>query len=287
MKRGTPSRVITYSLLCILAFACSSEDAGDLFSKGPPPGDNVPRTGGVGGGAGVGGGTGSGVTTAGTSASQAGTQSTGGSGSIGEGGTSAESGGSTSSSGGMSPATGGGVNGGASAAGGDSSGSSGGNSSGGSSSDERCVSSATCGAGRYCLKSSCGAVNGRCADVPVGCGNDEEPVCGCDGYTYINRCLAALNSQSVARVGVCRETAVRCGGQTSCGARSRGKCVYFYERENQCPHNSFRFGACWVLPETCADHGKVELQPCGAGNQCRSLCEAAASGAPHRMGKCK
>lgn len=67
-----------------------------------------------------------------------------------------------------------------------------------------CEKDAECGAGSYCRRPTgqCGAP-GVCAPRHVFCTADEEPVCGCDGYTYGNACETAWGSTSVAHEGAC------------------------------------------------------------------------------------
>ena len=58
----------------------------------------------------------------------------------------------------------------------------------------------------YCrFDETCGASDrgGICQPFPSACDSVEDPVCGCDGSTYSNACLAAAAGVSVARRGVC------------------------------------------------------------------------------------
>ncbi len=66
-----------------------------------------------------------------------------------------------------------------------------------------------CKAGEYCsfpLAAQCGAADGpgACAPRPDACIEIFKPVCGCDGRTYSNSCMAANAGVSVARDGSCR-----------------------------------------------------------------------------------
>lgn len=68
-----------------------------------------------------------------------------------------------------------------------------------------CVRNEQCLNGRrYCAGEGCGTV-GVCTSRPPGadCDGTLEPVCGCDGRTYSNRCWAAVGGSRVARLGAC------------------------------------------------------------------------------------
>jgi hypothetical protein len=76
----------------------------------------------------------------------------------------------------------------------------------------------TCPDGQYCAlpAGSCddGAAQGLCLPAPNGCPDRFAPVCGCDGETYRNRCLAAAAGVSVDHYGRCRDLCDRSNGET-------------------------------------------------------------------------
>ncbi len=49
----------------------------------------------------------------------------------------------------------------------------------------------------------CCDIVGRCTPIPTGCPAIFDPVCGCDGQTYSNRCEAQRNAVSVDYLGPC------------------------------------------------------------------------------------
>ena len=66
----------------------------------------------------------------------------------------------------------------------------------------------TCPRGEYCnypLSARCGITDqgGTCAPIPDGCTAQYDPVCGCDGETHSNACMAAAKGVAVMSEGAC------------------------------------------------------------------------------------
>lgn len=137
-----------------------------------------------------------------------------------------------------------------------------------------------CARDQYCSfpeSAACGEADapGACAEVPEVCTKERKPVCGCDGETYDNACVAASAGVSVRRQGECDG-----GGEgTFCGGLAG----------IQCPTDQFcnfppealcgaadQGGSCARKPELCTlDYNPV----CGCDDKTYgNACAAASAG---------
>lgn len=138
-----------------------------------------------------------------------------------------------------------------------------------------------CAAGNLCKRPNgvCGDVAGTCTPIPTNCPAIVEPVCGCNGTTYSNACVAETAGVTVANDGPCVPV-LACGGDSLlvcptgqfCGA-AVGTCA------------SGSVGICTQQPATCP----IAISPvCGCdATTYTNACFAAAAGVTvNHVGAC-
>jgi hypothetical protein len=111
---------------------------------------------------------------------------------------------------------------------------------------------------------------GVCQATPVVCPASVIPVCGCDGITYSNACVAAGAGVTVASEGECEEP-VTCDG-VSGGTCAEGE--FCKHADGACASDAE--GTCTALPLACQP---IVLEVCGCdGSTYPSACFANGAG---------
>lgn len=147
-----------------------------------------------------------------------------------------------------------------------------------------CQEAAQCAEGQFCRfeAGTCDVIDrsGQCAPTPRSCPDTVEPICGCDGVTYNNPCLAFQAGVSVAHRGACEEPGEVCRANADCGSRER-----FCEFEAGTCDVRERAGVCEVRPRICPD---LRAPVCGCDNVTYGNdCERSAAGAAlDHVGEC-
>jgi hypothetical protein len=120
-----------------------------------------------------------------------------------------------------------------------------------------------CAEGSACLfQDGCGTV-GHCTRRPRDCDAVEQPVCGCDGNTYSNECIARLAGVSVRDEGACDEAQ-----QFPCGPYQCAKTSFCVDKGEASGH-LWRHG-CLDLPEGCTGCDCLgDVPGCLSGSTCQ------------------
>ncbi len=144
----------------------------------------------------------------------------------------------------------------------------------------------TCAPDEFCKfaeSAICGRADatGQCEKKPQVCTKELRPVCGCDGKTYGNPCVAAADGVSVASSGECpgkpgaggplKEGAL-CGTRGVAGSCDTGLYCNYKDRCGATDAG----GVCTVMPKTC---NRILHWVCGCdGKKYSNPCIAAGAG---------
>jgi hypothetical protein len=135
----------------------------------------------------------------------------------------------------------------------------------------RCFKNEDCAAGLFCYERRPGTCPGpehagACARRPPFCAENCEPLCGCDGQTYCNACLAHQAGVDVAHNGACDPGAALCRSDADCASGQ------FCETP---PGACGKKGLCRARPQMCTE---IFKPVCGCDHKTYSN-ECAAEGA--------